>query len=645
MTLRERVLWKPPDNEYFPLPADYPELSELGQREARLAVLHKQDSPLDLCRAWNFFRRWYLGGSQEEKFYKNGFDESPDFHFEMVAALAEHARNAWAAPRGSAKSTVMAVEMTLLLALTRPFYETMLGLSVDRQVEIRFDQIMGQLQRNELILQDFGVMQPKRGHGIWCRHYLHLVNGAVISGQSVMGKKRGGRPRLFILDDPENDPDSDSETSRLAVIEKFEMILFKQIIPMLESGSSIFWVGTLIDRKSFLYRATTGTDDPRFDCWNRCVLRAIAYDKDDPEKFAVLWPEKWPKAVLDARLQEIGPAAFASEYCNSPISPQDRLLSVDPYKNEYTVEGEFNWKNPLSHTGLIKWRERIFKPGEHRVYEEKEQTYNKFVGPMFRILLFDYAYGLTSYSDYACIMIVGVDTFGCVWVLDIWLGREKDATLMRMIYDKGLAWRTRIVGIESVGAQKSFQEASQDFIEEQSETRGDLWRPRIFPITYPPKEGKSQRIASMEWRYSNGRVKYPAHLRNDWPYDQLYAQTADFTMDLALLQHDDVIDTLAMLKYVVKGRGSQYRREKGKMGLLERIKRNKPIAKGLPLLSGISPVEVTDEMMGVLSRNARRPRTNPKQRRIKRPRPRPRNQKIIVPGERLTKTENRPLLN
>ncbi len=190
-----------------------------------------------------------------------------------------------------------------------------------------------------------------------------------------------------------------------------------------------------------------------------------------------------------------------------------------------------------------------------------------------------------------------------------------------------------MIGIESVGGQKEFQEASEDYVMEQVDIRGDEWRPRVFPITYPSRESKAQRIAAMEWRYPAGRMKYPAHLKDEWPYNQLYAQTADFTMDLALLQHDDVIDTLSMNKYVIKGRGRKlWKERKGRESLLERIKRNKPIAKGLPLLSGVNIAEVTDEMLGILSRNASTPKMNPKQRRIERSRPRKR--RIIIPGEK-----------
>ena len=578
-----------------------------------MAVLHNQATPFDLVVAWDFFRRMYLGGVGK-LFYKNGFDESPDFHYEMIYDLGEHGRNATAAPRGSAKSTVIGIEAPLLLSLTRPHYEMTLGLATDRLTEERFDKLMVQFDKNELIRQDFGNMHTPRGHGIWNHHCLSLTNGAVIKGLSVMGKKRGGRPRLFILDDPENDPDSDSQAAAQAVVEKFEMIMFRQIIPMLESGSSIYWVGTLINRRSFLYHATTG-DDSRFDFWNRKVLKAIEYDKDDPKKVYVLWPEKWSQKVLEARREEIGPSAFASEYCNEPVSAQERILVVDPRKNEYSVEGEFDWTNPLAHMGNIKWSERFMEPGR-REYKEFEKPFKELVSPMFRVLLFDYGQGLSQYNDYSCIMIVGFDTTNTLWVLDLWLGRAKDATLLRMIYEKGLAWRPRVLGIEAVSIQMSFAEAVKEYIDEMESKISTPWRARIFPITYPARVSKSQRIAGTEWRFRPGRIKYPAHLAGKWPFDQLYQQTEDFTMDLALLPHDDVIDTLSMYQYVVKNRGGKFTKEQGKPSLLERIRRMVPLVKGMPILSGVPTSELTDEMLDILVQNKRKSTIDQSKRRI-----------------------------
>ena len=606
-------MWLKRPYPIWPLPKDYEGLSADAQKQARLAVLHNQSTPFDLVVAWDFFRRCYLGGVGK-LFYKKGFQESPDFHYEMVLDLGTHGRNVWAAPRGSAKSTVMILEIPLLLSLTRPHYDTTLGFAIDRMVEDRFDTLIQQFTENELILEDFGEMKPPRGRKIWNHHQLSLNNGAIIRGQSVMGKKRGGRPQLYLLDDPENDPDSDSQAAAQVLIEKFEMIMFHQIIPMLESGSSIFWVGTLINRKSFLYHATT-SDDPRFDFWNRKVLKAITYDEPKKGDVAVLWPEKWSKEVLDARREEIGPSAFASEYCNEPVSEQDRILVIDPRKNEYSVEGEFDWNNPLAHTGLIKWTERHMEPGR-RVYKDYEKPYKELVLPMYRILLFDYGSGMSQYNDYSCILILGFDTTNTLWILDMWLGRAKDATLLRLIYEKGLAWRPRVLGIEAVSIQMSFAEAVKEYIEDMEGKISQPWRARVFPITYPARVSKSNRICGIEWRYRPGRIKYPAHLAGKWPFDQLYQQTEDFTPDLALLPHDDAIDTLSMYQYVVKNRGGKFVKEKGKPSLLERIRRNLPLIKGTPLLSGISSQDITDEMLDALSHNARKSAIDKNDRRI-----------------------------
>ena len=602
--------------DLYPLPEDYGDLTVDGQKQARLAVLHRQDTPQHLVEAWDFFRKVYLAGVGK-LFYKNGFQSSPDFHFQLVYDLGKYARNAIAAPRGSAKSTVIGLEIPLLLSLTRPHYEMTLGLATDRLVEERFDKLIQQFVENELLLQDFGELKPPRGRKIWNHHQLSLMNGSIIKGLSVMGKKRGGRPRLFILDDPENDPESESQAAAQVVIEKFEMILFRQIIPMLESGSSIFWVGTLINRRSFLYHATSTDGDPRFDFWQRKVLRAMAYNKEDSTKVSVLWPEKWSQEVLEARKGEIGPSAFSAEYLNEPVSPQERILIIDPRKNEYTVEGEFDWNNPLTHTGLIKWSERFMEPGR-REYKEFEKPYKELVLPMYRILLFDYGQGLSQYNDYSCIAILGFDTFNTLWILDMWLGRAKDATLLKMIYEKGLAWRPRVLGIEAVSIQMSFAEAVKEYIEDMESKIDQPWRARVYPITYPSKVSKAQRISGLEWRYRPGRIKYPAHLAGKWPFDQLYQQTEDFTPDLALLPHDDAIDTLSMCQYVVKNRGGKFLKEKTVPSLLERIRKNIPFIKGTPLLSGVSSQNITDEMADLLSKNARKSAFDPNNRRIAR---------------------------
>ena len=590
-----------PSNPYYPLPADYDQLTIDGQREARVATLCDQDTPTKVVERWNLFRRLYLT-TVGEQFYKGGFQESPPFHGQMVYDLASYGRNAVGAPRGSAKSMVIGTEIPLFYTLTRPYYETMLALSTDRLVEDRFDKLNTQLTENKYILDDFGVMKPKRGRAIWNRHHMHCTNGAVIKGISVMGKKRGGRPQLFILDDPENDPDSESQESSQILLEKFERILFRQIVPMLEHESAIYWIGTLINRRSFLYHATC-MDDSRFNQWNRRVYKAITYEaKGGASKVEVLWESKWPAAVLEARREEIGDSAFHAEYLNDPVSDTERVLVIDPRRNEYTVDGEIEMFNPIAATNKVHWFDRVVSVGEETkpTFNEQEKTFGELVQPMFRIATFDFASGLNKFNDYSCLGIFGFDHQNTLWILDMWMGRAKESTLLRMIYEKSKAWQVRVIGIETASVQISFKEAVEEYVQQQAESTPDKWRARVYPVKYPSNTSKADRIAGLEWRFRPGRIKYPAHLSGTYPFDHLYMQTRDYTHDLALLVKDDAIDTVAMTQYVVKTKGTQTQVIEEVPSLRKRVLSGKSVVPGLPLLSGVSTNELSAEDIELL---------------------------------------------
>ncbi|KKL16166.1 hypothetical protein LCGC14_2498280, partial [marine sediment metagenome] len=207
-----------------------------------MATLKKQGTPQDLVNAWVLFRNLYLR-PRGEFFYQDGFKPSPPFHAQMIQDMGKYARNVQAAPRGFSKSTIISVEMPLLLSLTRSPFSISIATATDRLTERQFDKLIIEFTNNPQIIADFGLMRPKRGDSIWNHHHLHLKNGSVIEGFSIMGRKRGIRPQLFILDDPEFDTEATGGTanSQFIITEKYEQILFRQIIPMLKMGSSIFW--------------------------------------------------------------------------------------------------------------------------------------------------------------------------------------------------------------------------------------------------------------------------------------------------------------------------------------------------------------------------------------------------------------------
>jgi hypothetical protein len=584
-----------PDNPWHPLPRDYPQLTADGQRQARLWALSQQDTPHKFVAAWDLFRRLYLQTTEPGFFYHN-FAPSPDLHYELIYYAAKYARNLVGAPRGFAKSVVIGTELPMLLALTRPRLRIAMGLATDKLVEERFDQLMIQFSENPFIREDFGLQKGGRGGRVWNRHMLHMANGTKISGFSVTGRKRGARPDVFILDDPEHDPDTEGGAEIMR--DKFEVFLFKQVIPMLEKGSAAYWIGTIIGRRSFLAHACYG-DDQRFKYWNRMVYAAEGIDEQTGSK-KLLWETKWDEEMLEVRRREIGEANYASEYLNTLSSPQDKVLQVDERLNEYTVEGSWEEfiRNPLSSQQMVRYWAINRKT---RALEERREKAGELFTKMYRIMTHDPAKGLQSHHDYSCLAVMGFDRDNVLWVLDMWMGRAKELTIQRQIWSMGLRWMPKLIGIESVAKQISLVDSANTFLQNQlAESAGIAWSPRVVGVDYSRTDKdktKADRISTLEWRFPTGCIKYPAHRKEHWPFNQLYLQTENFTYDLGLLPFDDAIDSVAMSHYVIHNRGVYQQPQEETATLETLINRGDLKVAGLPIIGAYGSAGLTENMI------------------------------------------------
>ena len=600
------------ENKYFPLPADYGQLTKAGQKEARVSIIRDQSTPEKLVEAWSLFRNLYLR-PRGEAFYSGTFVSSPPFHYQMIKDLGKYARNAQAAPRGFGKSVVMGIEVPLLLSIGRPYYSIAIAMSTDKLIEGRFDRLSIELTENPWIREDFGILRPKRGGAIWNKHHMHLTNGSVIEGFSIMGRKRGARPQLFIMDDPEFDSDitGGSSGSQYIITEKYEQILFRQIIPMLVKGSGLFWVGTMINRRCLLYRACE-EEDPRFKNWMRRV-----YAAENASRTKSLWEAAWPKDFLKAREAEMGTAAYSTEYLNRPLTDETKLFNIDPEFNEYNLP-EYR-EMPPEETKLmlftkrnIIWNERV-KVREldnstlnFETIHKKEPARDVF-SQMYRVAIVDPASGLTGKHDYRGVGILGYDHNNCLWILDMWLGRVKDSKFYPILYNMAKSWQVRVIGIESFGQQGSLVDSFGEYVDEftskllaTSEGVPSGWVPRVIPIKPPQRLDKGSRIAELEWRFQSGKIKYPAHRASEWPISALYEQTENFTRDLALLRFDDAIDIIGLSNYLIHTKGRTGAQTPIKKTLLDHIKTGEQIVPGVPLLSGVNVNKLTAEEIHAL---------------------------------------------
>ena len=536
-------------NANYPLHPNHFALTENERRLDRVNAVRLQETPEDLAWAWAFFRGWYL--RQAGRMFYKRFRESPPFHYQAVQDIGRYHRNAIAAPRGFAKSMVLAVEVPLLLLLTRPYFNILLILSTDSMVVKRMrTQIMYQLERNKFILEDFGEVVPRKGQGARNVHLLQVANGASMEAGSVRGGLLGARPDLCLIDDPEIDPALNKVSPEL--VENFDRLLSHVILPMLdEGGASLYWIGTLLTKRCFLHYVLTNTNDRRFQYWNRRLL-----DAEDDGHGNLLWPTKFTKKRLKREREELGASAYNAQRRNRPGVGDNPVLILDEKLSCYEViePDEELVKSPLvSKAKLVAWS------GTREAPERHELDFGPTVQKMFRVCLFDWAKCLTPTSDFCCAHVIGsmgTRPFpGTWWSLDLKLGRWPGTQWLPTLFDVAAKWRCQYIGIEAVAAQSVLVDAAQAYIERV--VIDDGWMPRAIPIKYESGISKEERILKLQWRFEQFRIKYPRHRRGEFGYHHLWDQTESFTGQPGATAHDDALDTLAMAQYLLRGRRGQ----------------------------------------------------------------------------------------
>lgn len=594
------------------LPANYESLSPEARRQARLAAVADRSTPEKMIGAWNFFRQYYL--LHDRAFFYKDFKPSPLLHYELISFTRRYRLNAIAAPRNHAKSTIIGIEYPLMEILSPSIPGMSIGivLAKDQFVSERFDKIMFQIDNNPRIIEDFGRLRPPKGEGIWNRHQLRLLNNVWLKGYSVDGVKRGDRPDLIIVDDPEYDPAAGTDISKVSY--NLETMLGREILGMLSPHSRLFWIGTLIHARSFLARMVKD-EEGNYKYWNRRLYSAEAGTNSAGET-EYIWGERLTREFMQMQRETMGEGAYRAEYCNDPRSDQDAILSVDPVLNEYHLNNadpsrEFLFPNddpaPLLSRMPIRWHDVTKDLDGAMSTEEKTGLFGDTVSQMSRYMTVDYAQSLQGTADYSAITVFGFDRKNTLWVLDAWQGRVREHDLIRQIWDLGRRWKVKIVGVESVALQDGVRQQVSDFMQHMAVS--GQWTPRVVGIRYGVGVTKPDRIGSLEWRFTRGRIKLPSYLqRSNAGMGVLYQQIHDFTPDLSRLAHDDLIDALSMAHTLLKGAGRGTEVKKADPATWgERLLAGELYMKEfptIPITHAMSPCDLTHEMIAVLERSA-----------------------------------------
>jgi len=266
--------------------------------------------------------------------------EPADFHWEISDLAEEHDRLVIAAPRGHAKTTVLALAFVLFRAAVHREPYTLLVSDTAAQAEQRTSDLYAELLENDqlvatyphLALPDRRDYQERRVKRT-TRDFITLGGirfTAAGAGQSLRGiKDRHQRPTLIIVDDLENDESVRTAEQRDKLKNWFLRTLSNLPGP---EGARIIFIGSIIHREALLPWLL---HKDRASVWQQRKYQAVT-PSGEP-----LWPTVWPLERLEAKRTEIGNHAYASEFLNDPLPEGSKIFQGQPSWYEALPSGPY----------------------------------------------------------------------------------------------------------------------------------------------------------------------------------------------------------------------------------------------------------------------------------------------------------------
>ena len=418
-------------------------------------------------------------------------------HFRWSDIILNGKRNyAIQAFRESAKSQI-ALRANLLHALTFPREDrsflviiratTELASSflkeTSREWQSRPD-LMEQADGTPEIVEDSGrTLQVKYPNGQQVR-IMAFGKGGAIRGLSWGAK----RPDLIVCDDVQDIEDVASET-----VCKSDWSWFMSDIYFLGHESRIFMIGNNLGERSIIERLINESD-----AWGFDVERIPKIDKDFKQS---AWPARYSVESIMKQKETFAQKGMADVWYREMLcecrSPDQQRFRRDMFK----------YYDP-----------RLLRMEELSVY-----------------MTIDLASSKADSADYSVCCVVGVNSDGNWFVLDMWYGRVTPDEHMDAIFSMVDKWRPIKVGIEKV----AYQDAMRIFLEKEMPRRNIFFS--MVPLT--ARERKETRIDVLQPRFAVGSVWFPSQAGF---LQELEGELLAFPAGA----HDDLIDALAYMEQI-----------------------------------------------------------------------------------------------
>jgi len=327
---------------------------------------------------------------------------------------SRNARMAIAAPRGHAKSTIIALVYPLWCVLYgKETFVLIVSNTADQAIQ-RLNDIKKQLETNPMLLSDFPEICRSKKKAPWRNNRILLANGAMMSaygaGQQLRGVKKGkDRPGLIICDDLENLEQVREEQQR----EKLRSWFTGTLLNAGHPATNFVVTGNVLHYDSLLANLLEPLHNPG---WIARKYKAIEKFSDHPE----LW-QQWSSIFrgLSKFEEEAGPEAakaFFQAHRNTMLKGAQVLW---PQREDY-----HSLMTMLECDGTVPfYREKqnepvdpdicIFREENIQYWDDKYETSQQLIrslGKNCRIsAACDPSMGKGKRSDYSAIIIVAKD--------------------------------------------------------------------------------------------------------------------------------------------------------------------------------------------------------------------------------------------
>lgn len=325
---------------------------------------------------------------------------------------------------------------------------------------------------------------------------LQTTAGGILVFTGRKGGLTGKGADLLLIDDPVKDrEEADSQAMRNKMWSWFSDVAMSRLMNTSARVVIIMtrWheddiVGRLTDPENVCYNADEASK------WKILKLPALAEDNDPLGRAPgeALWEERISRVFLEGQ-RKLNPRGFEALYQGNPV-PDDGDFFKAEWINQNTYKPDELPRNL-----------RYYIASDHAVSEAQER-------------------------DATCMLVVGVDTRGIIWLVDCWWERKTSDVVAEAMLELGSRWKPLAWWAERGHISKSIG----PFLRRRMMEEGKYFAlHEVVPVA-----DKQTRAQAIQGRMAMGMVKFPAFA--PW-FGRAYQELVKFPA----AKHDDFVDALA----------------------------------------------------------------------------------------------------